>query len=87
MIDVSKLTQKERWKLGFAIAAAGNLDGEDNATNEYFYSGVFGRKNVDGEEDVVVPSYQEMKQMFKEFFGFDYDDVWAVDTLCPLGRD
>ncbi len=88
MIDVSKLSQKDRWRLGFAIAAAGNLDGEDNSTNEFFYSGVFGKQfNSDDEEDFepVAPSYEEMKQQFKEFFGFDYDEIWNLDTLNPFG--
>jgi hypothetical protein len=88
LIDVSKLSQAERWKLGFAIAAADNLDGECNATNEYFYSGVFGRQDASPDEEwsePVVPTYEDTKKKFKEFFGFDFDDVLELDTLQPLG--
>ena len=84
MIDVSKLTKEERWKLGFVIAAAGNLEGEDNATNEYFYSGVFGHETK--VDEPVVPSHQEIKEEFKKFFGFDYEDIWKLNTLNPFGN-
>lgn len=88
MIDVSKLSQAERWKLGFAIAAADNLDGECNATNEYFYSGVFGKTEPANDEDwpePVVPTFEEMKKEFERVFGFNFDDVCQLDTLDPLG--
>ena len=86
MIDVRKMNGKDRFKLYFAIAAQRAIERDDNATNEFLYHGLPG---VDVETltpgvEPEVPSYQEIKEAFQEVFGFDYEDVWCVDTMVSL---
>ena len=86
MIDVRKMNGRERFKLYFAIAAQRAIDRDDNVTNEFRYHGLPG---VDLETltpgvEPEAPSCQEIKEGFKEVFGFDYEDVWCVDTMISL---
>ena len=86
MIDVRKMSGKDRFKLYFAIAAQRAIERDDNVTNEFLYHGLPG---VDLESltpgvEPKAPSYQEIKESFEEVFGFNYEDVWGVDTVISL---
>ena len=86
MIDVREMNGKDRFKLYFAIAAQRAIERDDNVTNEFLYYGLPG---VDLETlapgvEPDAPSYQKIKEAFKEVFGFDYEEVWKVDTMVSL---
>ena len=86
MIDVRKMNGKDRFKLYFAIAAQRAIERDDNVTNEFLYHGLPG---VDVETltpgvEPEAPSYQKIKEAFQEVFGFDYEEVWSVDTMAPV---
>ena len=86
MIDVRKRNGKDRFQLCFAIAAQRAIERDDNVTNEFLYHGLPG---VDVETLTPgvapeAPSYQEIKEAFKEVFGYDYEEVWCVDTMISL---
>ena len=68
MIDVQNLNGEERFRLYFAIAAQRAIDRDDHITENFRYGPL-------SEIKEKVPSYQEIAEVFKEVFGFDYDEV------------
>ena len=79
MIDVRKMNGKDRFKLYFAIAAQRAIERDDNVTNEFLYHGLPG---VDVE--TLTPGVEPEVPSYQEVFGFDYEDVWCVDTMVSL---
>ncbi len=67
--EMQNLPEDKRWALLFAIAAAGNLDGEHDETDSFRHSSDF---LADSED---VPEWSEIWKKFGEFFGFDFDSV------------
>lgn len=92
MIDASKLNYRERWKLFFAFAAMRAIERDDNQVGELRFTGILDedfQPYDPGSEEMIdghnfrAPTYAEMMEMLKETFGFDPDEMYHMDTMCP----
>lgn len=92
MIDASKLNYRERWKLFFAFAAAQAIWRDDNQVGELMYTGMLdenfqpydprSEEMIDG-HNFRAPSYNEIYAKLEEILGFNCDEMYHMDTMCP----